>query len=101
MLITDLLKKESVTDQEIMESSYGVANFTFDTIPTQEETDRLRSMRRWLEAIGAMKKQALRERVRHGMSTVMKLADCGHYVLHAMSTSHGSSCPDCYDRMSD
>ena len=26
--------------------------------------------------------------------------DCGHYTEHPMSASLGSSCPDCYDRMS-
>lgn len=33
----------------------------------------------------------------------MLLADCGHYCSRSviMSTSHGSSCPDCYDDMSD
>lgn len=29
-----------------------------------------------------------------------KLCDCGHYSAHPMTTSSGSSCPDCYDRMS-
>ena len=30
----------------------------------------------------------------------VKLCDCGHYTAWPMSTSSGSSCPDCYDRMS-
>lgn len=30
-----------------------------------------------------------------------KLCDCGHYSAWPMSTSSGSSCPDCYDRMSE
>lgn len=29
-----------------------------------------------------------------------KLCDCGHYTAHPMTTSSGTSCPDCYDRMS-
>jgi hypothetical protein len=34
--------------------------------------------------------------------TILVLADCGHRVLPSqiMGTSTGSSCPDCYDRMS-
>ena len=31
----------------------------------------------------------------------MTLCDCGHYTSSPMSASMGSSCPDCYDRMSD
>ena len=31
----------------------------------------------------------------------MTLCDCGHYTDSPMSASLGSSCPDCYDRMSD
>lgn len=30
-----------------------------------------------------------------------KLCDCGHYSAWPMSTSSGSSCPDCYDDMSE
>lgn len=33
-----------------------------------------------------------------------RLLDCGHVIYHsshAMSSSRGSSCTDCYDRMSD
>lgn len=29
------------------------------------------------------------------------LCDCGHYAAHPMTTSSGTSCPDCYDRMSN
>ena len=31
----------------------------------------------------------------------LTLCDCGHYTASPMSASMGSSCPDCYDRMSD
>jgi len=31
----------------------------------------------------------------------MTLCDCGHYTESPMSASLGTSCPDCYDRMSD
>lgn len=27
------------------------------------------------------------------------LCDCGHYTAHPMTTSSGTSCADCYDRM--
>ena len=30
----------------------------------------------------------------------MTLCDCGHYTESPMSASMGSSCPNCYDRMS-
>lgn len=29
----------------------------------------------------------------------LTLCDCGHYTQRPMSTSSGSACPDCYDRM--
>ena len=29
------------------------------------------------------------------------LCDCGHYALFPMNASLGTSCPDCYDKMSD
>lgn len=29
------------------------------------------------------------------------LCDCGHYSTQPMNASLGTSCPDCYDRMSD
>lgn len=29
------------------------------------------------------------------------LCDCGHYSAHPMNASRGTSCPNCYDRMSD
>lgn len=40
---------------------------------------------------------------RSAQKPVMVKCDCGHYVPHGrrMSASLGSSCPDCYDRMSD
>ena len=31
----------------------------------------------------------------------LTLCDCGHYTESPMSASLGTSCPDCYDRMSD
>ena len=35
--------------------------------------------------------------------TILVLAECGHRVLPSqlMGTSTGTSCPDCYDRMSE
>lgn len=33
--------------------------------------------------------------------TQERLCDCGHYSAHAMNSSQGTSCPDCYDRMSE
>lgn len=30
-----------------------------------------------------------------------KLCDCGHYSAHPMNTSRGTSCPNCYDEMSE
>jgi hypothetical protein len=31
----------------------------------------------------------------------MKRADCGHMTAFPMTTANGSSCEDCYDRMSN
>ncbi|MBC8457222.1 MAG: hypothetical protein H8D67_04405 [Deltaproteobacteria bacterium] len=100
MLITDLLQQAQATDQEILDSAYGIENFTFDTIPSPAESKRLRQMRNRLDELKAMKRVALRARVA-GKQTRMVLADCGHYTIEVMSTSRGSSCPNCYDRMSN
>lgn len=100
MLITDLLKQEQVTDEDILNSAYGIENFTFDTIPTTTETGRLRQMRNRLAELETIKRTALRAQTT-GKKAKVELADCGHYTAQTMSTSHGSACPDCYDRMSD
>lgn len=44
-------------------------------------------------------RKAQPEPARYQMSE--KLCDCGHYSAYPMSTSRGTSCPDCYDKMSD
>ena len=31
----------------------------------------------------------------------MRRLDCGHYSSEVLNTSRGTSCPRCYDRMSD
>lgn len=44
-----------------------------------------------------------RNAARPQATPVMVLCDCGHTVAKslAMSASTGTSCPDCYDRMSE
>ncbi len=49
-----------------------------------------------LEAIEITKRQNAGKPKR-----AVKMCDCGHYSAWPMSTSSGSSCPDCYDRMSE
>jgi hypothetical protein len=43
------------------------------------------------------------ERLQPSPSRAKVKCSCGHTVpaVHVMSTSRGSSCPDCYDRMED
>lgn len=98
--VNDLLKREHVTDEEILDCDYGLANFTFNRIPSPIETIRLRKMRSRLGELEAIRKAARQARTAN-RQVRMELADCGHHTTEKMNASHGSSCPDCYDRMSD
>ena len=99
--VNELLLQETVTDAEITGCAYGIEYFTFDGIPTDVEIERMRNMRLRLREIEAMKKAAMKARVAGQKNVRAKLADCGHFTIEVMSASRGTSCPDCYDRMSD
>lgn len=51
--------------------------------------------------IGAVDIPALIARYAQATLRQPTLCDCGHESLHPMTTSSGTSCPDCYDRMSE
>lgn len=42
-----------------------------------------------------------RARIAGQKNVRMTLASCGHYTIEVMTTSRGTSCPACYDRLSD
>jgi len=60
---------------------------------TQEDVDR----------VAEMVRQTAERRAAQRAQVEMVRCDCGHTVARnlVMSTSRGTSCPDCYDRMSD
>ncbi len=46
--------------------------------------------------------QAIKRRiVQQRQDAARVLCDCGHYSAHPMNTSRGTSCPNCYDEMSE
>lgn len=76
--------------RDFSDSGLGIGGIN-NAIPTAAEELRQ------TEAVG----RAEERREQAIASGQMKKAACGHYTDHAMTTSRGSSCPDCYDRMSD
>lgn len=90
----------AMSDENIRQLSYGIERFEFSPYnaapfnrPTPEMRRRLAEMR---NRLNEMKRP--RQRPREQPET---LCDCGHYTAHPMNASQGTSCPDCYDRMSN
>ena len=50
---------------------------------------------------GEIHERLLAERKAKQKPITETLCACGHYSAHPMNTSSGTSCPDCYDRMSE
>jgi len=95
--ITELLQQETVTDAEILDCAYAVENYQ---AATSEHRQQLAALRARLNEMETMKRTALFARAA-GQQVRAQIADCGHYTIEIMSTSQGTSCPDCSDRMSD
>lgn len=97
-LVTDLLQQDMVTDAELLDCAYGIKYYTFDTVPTAIEAKRMRQMRGRLMRLE--KEQRAAALAKLDQPREIK-ADCGHYTSQPMSASLGTSCPYCYDRMSN
>lgn len=92
----------AMADADIRRLANGIQNFEFSPYnaapfnkPTPEIRQRLASMR---ERLNAMKQR------RHSTQPAAEhetMCDCGHRSAHPMSSSRGTCCPDCYDRMSN
>lgn len=91
---------DAMSDKNIRSLSYGIERFEFSPYnaapfnkPTPEIKRRLAEMR---SRLAAMRRP--RQAPERPAETV---CDCGHSSAHPMYASQGTSCPDCYDRMSD
>jgi len=94
-----------VDDDDILRLAYGIENFEFSPYnkppfdnPTPEMRARLKALRARLAVLRDRDNAA----VAPPSKGVTVLCDCGHRVpaIRVMSTSGGTSCPACYDRMS-
>ena len=93
--VNTLLTQETVTDEEIMAAAYGIKYF--GDFVQGIELERLRAMRQRLTELESQKRATATVQPR------VTQADCGHWVrtTDLMTTSRGTACPQCYDRMSD
>ena len=93
---------EAINRKRIRRSEYGIKYFNFnsETTPyTKERAAKLHKLQEILqEELNLIK---LQKRAKEESPLVK--ASCGHSVAKSdlMSTSTGSSCQDCYDRMSE
>jgi len=95
----EILHLECLTDDDC--TSYAVRFGEFDVLYNNAaEIAKFGLARRRYNAIHAEEEAAKKARPRAKPDLVQ--ADCGHLVerVNLMSTSTGTSCPDCYDRMS-
>jgi hypothetical protein len=86
-----------IPDDEIYRLGYRIKYFG-DYIPDPAKRTRLLEMRERLAQIDAQRKAELKAR-RQGSNA--KMCDCGHVSAFPMMAAHGTTCADCYDRMSD
>jgi hypothetical protein len=98
-MITDVI---NWTDEEINALTkpqldwleYGIEYFDFGVAgicPTQRHLDVMKKLGEMISNPASVVEP----------QPIGKLCSCGHYDPHPMSTALGSSCCDCYDRMSD
>ena len=92
-----LADPQAVSDADLKGMGYGIKYY--DGELTAAEKVALTELRQRLEQLQAAEKAARRAR---RQSSAMVKCDCGHSAADSqvMSTSSGTSCPDCYDRMS-
>jgi len=101
-MFTEVLKWDNdqiaaMTNEEVSWIMYAVEYYEFPAAPTSREKEVVEMIRERNDAIKAEKRNAMstmRERI--------VTCTCGHSVpaAQAMSTSRGTACPECYDRMS-
>jgi len=102
-LINDCLKMSDtelskIGDDEIRRMDYGIKYFDFGAAginPSQRDWDVMEILRNRLRNLETKPTASKTE-------TEVVLCDCGHIVekILVMHASSGTSCPDCYDRMS-
>ena len=85
------------------ELSYGIENFSWGATeirPTDEQVMALMEIRRACRKHEELKKAETP--VVQRVAPVMKKCRCGHTIPEhlVMNASLGTSCPDCYDRLS-
>ena len=97
---------EEASAETLKGVEYGLTYFNFSkfgTPYTEERNDKLSRLYERLQEVKKAEAEAEASRTVTNLPKVkMVKASCGHMVADyaLMSTSTGSSCPDCYDRMS-
>lgn len=100
--IRDAQNGIEITDEALRESGYGLKYAEWSS----KEAEGLGLRPGWFEVQqDLMARYAALPKAApvHTARPLMVRCDCGHTVakILVMSTSNGSSCPECYDRMSD
>ena len=95
------LNVKSFSDDEILEKDYIMqfGDFHMDHY-TKEYTDMMETARERYQTLKQKTQTTVAEEMPEFVETV---CDCGHKVYFkelVMTTSFGTSCPDCYDKMS-
>ena len=88
---------DNLGDDEILKLSYAIKYFDFYGMTITERTiQTMDKLRNRLKGLNEPKINKLYEPLDYVM------CDCGHEVLQSlkMCASLGTSCPDCYDKMS-
>ena len=94
---------ENVDADTLRGASYGIKYISLGDFYTKERAEKLSTLQEKLEAVESADKAKQTEQARHTAAAIEIVeADCGHIILatNVMTTSRGSSCPACYDRMS-
>ena len=101
MLELTLEEIKAIPVENILEFSYGIPNFSFYGDYTQDRGNALGLLKEIFYANYKKESEKPLETVPVSQSLVR--CSCGHKVEKhlVMSASLGSSCPDCYDRLSN
>ena len=83
------------TDEELEQLSYGVKYFSFGF-----SLEYTRQRRAKLVKMQQRLKELEEQKVTQQNNDTRTICDCGHKADFPMTTSNGTSCPRCYDRMS-
>ena len=101
MLFTDLFKNGcNVTDDEILEYAYGIANYAFDRLPSIEEETNLRNLRARLREIQAAE-AATKRAARAARAAPRKIDICRRCHTSSLdgamftTVAGGNVCDDC------